>query len=90
MTQKLSAPLTVREQPEIFYLTFGMRTAGSATLLVNGTARSRINSRIASACLRKRRSSLHATDGLARPPFQAASSTNETWQIDPKLTATAT
>jgi hypothetical protein len=37
MTQKFSAPTTGRKQPDFFCFTFGMRTARSATLLVNGT-----------------------------------------------------
>ncbi|MNM39925.1 hypothetical protein D3C81_507140 [compost metagenome] len=67
MTQKCSAPASVRKQPEIFCFTLGMRTARSPTLLVNGTAGLLMKSRTASACKRKRRSRLAATDCLPRP-----------------------
>jgi len=42
MTQKCSAPSSVRKQPETFCLTLGMRTARSPRLLVKATARSRV------------------------------------------------
>ena len=56
--QKCSVPSSVRKQPEIFCFTLGMRTARSAVLLVNGTAKSPTKRNMASACWRKRRSRL--------------------------------
>ena len=70
MTQKFSAPARVRKQPEIFCLTFGMRTARSATLLVKGTAWSPMNNRTASGVLPKASWQI-VGDGLFDPPARA-------------------
>lgn len=66
MTQKYSAPANVRKQPEIFFLTLGIRTARSPTL-VKDTAGSLMKRKTASAWRRKRSSRLTATDCLPRP-----------------------
>lgn len=76
MTQKLSAPSTVLKQPETFCSTLGMHTARSATLLVKGTSRSRMNNRTASACLRKRRRGLQATEAWRVRP--------SSWEVRPR------
>ena len=51
--QKACAPSKVRQPPEIFCFTFGMRMARSARLLVNGTRKSVTKRSTASACSRR-------------------------------------
>src|SRR5437016_14500328 len=72
MTQKVSAPSVVRKQPEIFCLTLGMRTACSATLLVNGTAGSFMKRQTSSAYSRRRRSRLAGLLCLVAPRLPEA------------------